>query len=75
MLDCKLNWRLYRCEFKQNVPIVVVEYLKSCQSIAEARAVFPDLVWYERENGSFATQPEPVRSQSTSLEYYSIEQR
>lgn len=75
MLDCKLKWRLYRCEFKQNMPIVLVEYLKSCQSVAEARAVFPNLVWHRRENDSFATLPEPIRLQSTNFEYYSIEQR
>ena len=75
MLDCKLQWRLYRCEFKQNMPIVLVEYLKSCQSIAEARAIFPNLVWHQRENGSFTTLPKPIILQSTSFEYYSIEQR
>ena len=66
---------LYRCEFKQDIPIVLVEYLKSYKSIAEARAVFPNLIWHQRENGSFTTQPEPVRSQSTSFGYYSIERR
>ena len=75
MSDCKLQWRLYRCEFKQDIPIVLVKYLKSCQSVAEACAVFPNLIWHQRENGSFATEPELMISQSTSFEYYSIEQR
>ena len=69
------QWWLYRCEFKQGLPIVLVEYLRCCQSVEQARAILPNLVWQRREDGVFVSEPEPILSQSTRLEYYSIEQR
>lgn len=75
MSNCKTQWRLYRCEFKQGLPIVLVEYLRCCQSVKQARAILPDLVWQQRDDGGFVSEPEPVLPQSTRLQYYSIEQR
>lgn len=73
MSEPKLQWRLYRCEFEPDIPIVIVEYLKCCQSIEQAQAAIPDLVWQQQENGRFVTEPEPVIPLSKKLKYYSIE--
>lgn len=75
MSEEEIKWRLYRCEFEPNVPIVLVEYLKCCQSLEQAQTTIPNLTWQQQAEGKFVTEPEPMIPTLKKLEYYSIEQR
>ena len=67
-------WQLYKCTYDRSMPICSTELMDNFITLDLAKSKLPTKIWNQIGN-VLQTKPEPVKTNSAKLKYYSIRSR